>query len=437
METTNKPAIYFKTLYLRNIKCFKGEYELDFSDKNGKPAQWTVFLGNNNTGKTTILRALALLSKYSVLPKEKFKINNKSFEIKGDICVPSPNLNNLINNKDGHLYVQFNDQISISPFVHKDDWFANLWGIDKEDSIIGNDLIKNLFLLGYGTSRRISEVQLSSNEESDLIKGLFSDKIELLNFEEWFLQVFLASKNETLEKEKRVQALQRLADIKQLLIDSKVLPDVKDLGVISSVNSKQEYKTYVVAKTDFGDIPIRDLGYGYQSTIAWLGDLAKRMFERYPDLENPLHGPAVVLVDEIDLHLHPEWQRKIISFLSGLFPHTQFIVTAHSPLIVQSADNVNLVMLEKDGDSISIRQQFGSFQGWTVDEILRELMDLGDKTRSDKYLSLMKQFDEALLEDNYEKAQDAYEQLDKILSPSSHQRKVLQIQLAPLSSVHA
>ncbi len=71
--------------------------------------------------------------------------------------------------------------------------------------------------------------------------------------------------------------------------------------------------------------------------IAWVIDFASRMVDRYPDSPDPLAEPAVVLVDEIDLHLHPKWQRELIGFLTERFPNTQFIVTAHSPLIVQAA----------------------------------------------------------------------------------------------------
>jgi predicted ATP-binding protein involved in virulence len=59
------------------------------------------------------------------------------------------------------------------------------------------------------------------------------------------------------------------------------------------------------------------------------------MFETYPDSEQPLSEPAVCLVDEIDLQLRSTWQRKVMRYLSELFPRTQFIVPAHSPLIVQ------------------------------------------------------------------------------------------------------
>jgi predicted ATP-binding protein involved in virulence len=142
-----------------------------------------------------------------------------------------------------------------------------------------------------------------------------------------------------------------------------------------------------------------------------------------------------VLVDEIDLHLHPEWQRKIIAHLTKYFPNTQFIVTAHSPLVVQSAEKINLVLLkhEKGSDHVNIVQpKIPSYQGWSLEEILTELMGLGERTHSEKYLELIKQFGEALDNDDFSSAQTAYEELDKILHPTSHQRKLLRLQMSSL-----
>jgi len=180
-------------------------------------------------------------------------------------------------------------------------------------------------------------------------------------------------------------------------------------------------------------VRVDGLGYGYQTMIAWVVDLAKRLFERYPNSNNPLAEPAIVLIDEIDLHLHPEWQRKIIQFLTAQFPNTQFIVTSHSPLIVQSADNINLVLLEKKGEQVTITQpDITTYKGWTIEEILGELMGLGEETLSDSYLALIKQFDDALDEDDYAKAKLAYDELDKILHPANNQRKLLRIQMSSL-----
>jgi len=95
------------------------------------------------------------------------------------------------------------------------------------------------------------------------------------------------------------------------------------------------------------------------------------MFERYPDSQNPLGEPGIVLVDEIDLHLHPKWQRKIFDYLSEKFPQTQFIVTAHSPLIVQSAPkDANIVLLRKEADQVVIDNDIKSVQNWRINQIL-------------------------------------------------------------------
>lgn len=113
--------------------------------------------------------------------------------------------------------------------------------------------------------------------------------------------------------------------------------------------------------------------------IAWVTDFVSRMVERYPDSENPLAEPAVCLVDEIDLHLHPVWQRKVIGYLSERFPNTQFIVTAHSPLVVQAAAsaNANIAVLvrstETDADGnhyVEIRNNPEDVRNWRLDQIL-------------------------------------------------------------------
>jgi transcriptional regulator with XRE-family HTH domain len=109
---------------------------------------------------------------------------------------------------------------------------------------------------------------------------------------------------------------------------------------------------------------------GYKTLIAWMVDLASRMFDRYPDSPNPLAEPAVVLIDEIDLHLHPKWQRTLMSYLSERFPNTQFIATAHSPLVVQAASDANVVLLRREGDHVVIDNNMKDIHGWRVDQIL-------------------------------------------------------------------
>ncbi|GAB3932410.1 AAA family ATPase [Larkinella terrae] len=446
----NKTAIYFRGLYIKDIKGFIGDFEIYFRSKTGSPVQWTVLLGNNNTGKTTILKLLAsisypnILSGYTDKYRQKYRMpfyeisntdKRKKDRIESQSVFKWLNIDEKEIMIGPNLFFPFFDFSFFVRRVKNSNNIIDLDSLNRQNFTIESEYTFNLLkeysesliIFAYGIHRKISETNISDDKLTPSTSNLFEDT-DLLNFEEWFLQTDYATRLGSEETKKKAEV--QLKKIKEIIIESKILPDLKDIRASSTEN----LKSFVEIKSGRSWVKIKELGYGYQATIAWLTDLCKRMFECHSNLNNPLHGPAIVLVDEIDLHLHPEWQRKIIKYLSILFPNIQFIVTAHSPLIVQSAENINLVMLERDdvAGSINIRQQFGSFQGWTVEEILRELMDLGDKTRSDRFLELLKVFENGLDEGSYEKAKIAYDELDKILHPASSQRKLLSIQLSTL-----
>jgi len=110
---------------------------------------------------------------------------------------------------------------------------------------------------------------------------------------------------------------------------------------------------------------------GYKSAMAWGADLVRRLVEAFPDLDNPLEARGVVLVDEIDLHLHPSWQRTIVDKLRQLFPNIQFIVATHSPFIVQDmTKNDKVITLQWEGDKVVAREDAGYFMVYRVDQIL-------------------------------------------------------------------
>jgi predicted ATP-dependent endonuclease of OLD family len=446
-QTMQPLNVYIKEITLKNIKCFLGDYKISLSYSKGTPCQWTVLLGNNNTGKTTFLRAVSELQAI-LLDNEKIvrfaegkKIDTVAFvpqasswhrnspitpkQEKGIEREISMKLFECFYNPDKKL------QDQLFGIIDNEIWHSKVDIHGKGHITVDeNGGFSNFIMYGYGALRRRSNSSSLETPQGRGTDSLFSETVELLNVEDWILRTQLALLNSS----NSLQALieNRLKAIRELLI-SDLFEDITDFRV-TTTNELNSYVEFLVNKRW---VSLESLGYGYQNSIIWLVDFAKLMFDRYPEMDNPLHGPAIVLVDEIDLHLHPEWQRKIIKYLSDLFPNTQFIVTAHSPLIVQSAENVNLIMLEKDDEtgSINVRQQFGSFQGWTVEEILRELMDMGEKTRSDRFLHLLRDFETGLLDENYDKAKVAYDELDKILHPASSQRKLLSIQLSSLIPV--
>lgn len=412
-EQTPPPA-YFGSLTITDVKCFKGEHFIDLSDVNGVPAMWTVILGNNNTGKTTLLKCLANLEPIQfnrgteeILPKAMFINGNQQDELlHADYRVASSVLISAKNKYKKH---------------NKLGWWHT------SNSCAGNSYSKlgGLVIYGYGTQRKMSNLSLTETEIQDNSASLFDDSTMLINVEEWLMQINYAS-------QKSLSAKLMLEKIVGILTRG-LLPNAKDF-VFTTELKNGRVRNFIKIETDYGCIPLRDLGYGYQVTLAWVVDLAKKMFERYPESENPLYEPAIVLVDEIDLHLHPEWQRKIISFLSEQFPRTQFIVTTHSPLIVQSAEDINLVLLKKEENHVVIEQpKLKTYRGWTVEEILSDLMGLDGKTKSEDYLSLIKTFNKAVMKDDYASAKKTYDELDALLHPNNIHRELLNLQLNALS----
>lgn len=95
-------------------------------------------------------------------------------------------------------------------------------------------------------------------------------------------------------------------------------------------------------------LKLEDLSDGYQSMTAWIGDLLYRVMEAFINYKDPLKARGVLLIDEIDLHLHPKWQRKLLDFVAARLPNFQLIATTHSPLTAQQADEHELYALCKD-----------------------------------------------------------------------------------------
>jgi len=94
-----------------------------------------------------------------------------------------------------------------------------------------------------------------------------------------------------------------------------------------------------VVKKDRETLDIMQLSDGYKTLLSLVIDLAIRMALANPEVKNPLESEAVVLIDEIDLHLHPEWQRRVVGDLLRTFPKTQFLLTTHSPFIIEAVNN--------------------------------------------------------------------------------------------------
>lgn len=421
------PSAYFGSLTIENVKCFKGKHEINLSYDN-KPAMWTVILGDNNSGKTTLLRCLAGLE-----PEKQ------DFHLPLQNCAPRLMFkpiraivadDKIESNTSIYSEIMFQQYGKVDWGAYSENFEGKIkWSFSVDIKLLqfSNLIKKNLIIYSYGTSRRIASNELLiETEKQDNAETLFNNNATLCNIEKWLTDTDYASKN-------GVESLKLTIEKIRNVFRNGLLPNITEFKCTSTLINGH-IDNFVEVEIDSTWIKLRDLGYGYQVTLAWIVDLVKKLFERYPNSENPLHEPAIVLIDEIDLHLHPEWQRKIISFLSQQFPKTQFIATTHSPLIVQSAENINLVLLEKQDNHVIIKQpDLKNYRGWTVDEILSELMGLDGKTKSETYLSLIKFFNKAVIKNDYISAKKTYDELDKLLHPNNIHRELLALQLNALA----
>lgn len=349
--------VYFLKLEIENVRCFGEKTTLDLSDGKGNWKKWTVILGDNGTGKTTLLQILSLFE------AQKEEADKNVYPSTDFIYVPT-----IFTNKSKFSF-NFNKPAKIT---------CSLYGLPVDNNSFFvqypskssrgtrnylNKKIENLKCLGYGASRIMSTTSLS-DAKTNSSETLFLDDGKLINAEEWLLQLdYIASKDSDVKE----FAQQKREQVKQILLN--LLPDIEEIRF--STPTKENLQSTIEFKTPFGWVNIHQLSLGYKTMVSWMVDLAARLFERYPDSDNPLAEPAIVLVDEIDLHLHPKWQRKIFDYLSDKFPQTQFIVTAHSPLVVQSAPkDANIVVLKRDGDHVVIDNDVKSVRNWRLDQIL-------------------------------------------------------------------
>jgi predicted ATP-binding protein involved in virulence len=375
------PPAYFLSIELENVLCFKTRQKLDLSDANGFPAQWTVILGDNGVGKTTLLRSLAGME-----PKTA-KVRSHSGK---EIIVATPRFESL--------YLLEEMQILSSPKVKIETYFMYGFELDNWKEISNERVQKNLMridrssfgtrrhsyisistgdeeLLGlkcyaYGANRRMGDTSLSEALSADSCASLFSDGETLINSEEWLLQADYAVARSAPKNTPRLE--QRFHLIQDTL--KQLLPDVSDIRIAPAADDNPRPAAEFL--TPYGWVPLKSLSLGYKTVIAWTVDLAARLIERYPNSADPLAEPAVVLVDEIDLHLHPKWQRTIMSFLTERFPNSQFIVTAHSPLVVQAAKNANIVLLRREGDHVVIDNDPEIIDNWRVEQVLSSVFEL-------------------------------------------------------------
>ena len=147
----------------------------------------------------------------------------------------------------------------------------------------------------------------------------------------------------------------------------------------------------IVIKKLGQEIALELLSDGEKNLLAMVGHLSRRLAEEYDRFENKLDDSSIVLIDEIELHLHPEWQRMIIPRLTKTFPNCQFIVTTHSPQVLSHVDPECIHILDYDGDNVIVKRPESSY-GLDSNRILEDILGVSKRPQEiqDRMLELFR-----------------------------------------------
>ena len=385
-DSAEQPPVYFSSLELENVRCFGQSQRLSLTDNQGNPIQWTLILGDNGVGKTTLLQCLAWMRPLQM--DDKSVDDNSGHDI---AFVPA------LNNKENRtLYaliragsdVSANIRATLSVGRNLGRKQVNTIDSDVTTSVgmkgengelmetrleaivpeeLRNVLPSALTIFAYGATRGSGTLKLDKGGLTDPLASRFDTAIELYDAEDVLLKLDHQAKISDSSKDK-----DRLNRIKEIL--AIVLPELSganDIDVAGPVVfDDPSERNGVRFTTPYGTVPLSALSLGYQTTPTWITDLALRLYGRYPTSSSPLSEPAIVLIDNIELHLHPRWQRRMLEDLSMCFPNIQFVATAHSPLVVQAAEGGNLAVLREMDGQASIKMHWERVSEWRPDQIL-------------------------------------------------------------------
>lgn len=414
--------MYLKRLKLHNFKCFE-DLDMEFHDN------LTVIVGSNGAGKTTILEGAAiavssLFVKMDGLTGRKIdrtQAHLKSYSVGStkDVQEQYPVVVSAIAKDNQFLSgedIEWTRSLSSSTG-------QTLFGAAKDITSLGVELqqkVRNgdtkIFLplfAYYGTGRLWDyhrEKQSDVFETNNRLNGYLNCMDGTANIKlmmNWFLKM-------TVQKYQNQEL--NLGDIPELeAVYSAMETCYRRITGCDYVKMQYNMGTKaldVAYKDAFGNImrmPINQLSDGYKSTISLVADIAYRMAVLNPQLLGSVcsQTDGIVLIDEVDLHLHPEWQQQILADLTAIFPKVQFIVTTHAPAVISSVEQECVRVLHNNQIDLPALETYGR----DTNGILRAVMGVSE--RQPKTMEQFSNFYKLIDSGDMEKAEQLLAELEE------------------------
>lgn len=376
----------------------------------------TAFIGINGSGKTTLLDAIAIfLRRLAVLRghyfelaigKNDFKIGKVNLELLYTYYISNQLYSykitsKLIDNKPNNVVDNKPNNVADNKLSH------NLLDV--------LDIITRPIVVYYSSKRIINNYHRENKSHSDVeyaFKNAFQPEIDFSSTLTWFIE---KSAQEAL-------AIKRLKNLDHSIPELNAVRSAvsKALGDYDEPYVDETPPQIFISRKDAPNIPLQlsQLSDGYRTMLALVMDLARRMAlaAMWQDnkINNILEYPAIVLIDEVELHLHPAWQQSVLPTLLKIFPNTQFIVTTHSPQIISSIEPKHIRILSHNNISLPSSSTYGAESQRILEEIFgvgARYSDNEAKKTLDKYFKLLNKG-----EYDSEKANKYRKELDEWLS---------------------
>lgn len=397
-----------KSISIKNYKAFR-DLNLNFDGRS------TVLFGINGVGKSTVLSAINYI--FRVFLNQMNPVQSKAFESFQDEMV-SVGYENLeikatVSLQDNYLLsrsykLSRTNQRTSEPTYPKVNYAAFK---DKfRELYLEKDEIGMPIFVHYGTNRAVLDIpdRIRGKHTFDKLSAIeraIDQKLDFRTFFEWY-------------RDREAEEVLQVRDSVDFAYVDSALACVRKvietmIGDVSGLQIKRSPIRMVVTKAG-KEIRVDMLSDGEKCTLALLGDLARRLILANPEAENPLEGTGIVLIDEIELHMHPSWQRRILHVLREVFPNIQFIVTTHSPQVLGEVnDEYAIVSLKLDDDGYGIAEKnINRMDGFDSNMILEEYMNTPSESNVKK--TLVKSINEAVRRKDYLLAEEKLIELRKL-----------------------
>lgn len=407
-----------KRLKIKNFRCYE-DIELELKE------DYTVLVGINGAGKTTVLDAISIalggyisnfdgMGIYGINKSDShYKMYELGSRIEREHQFPVEiSVTGKIENKNIKWYRALNKENGRTTNTGAKEIIA--YATDVQEKVkAGNKEILLPLIAYYGTGRLWMQKREKSSKDSkenfsrlkgyvDCLDSASNEKLML----KWFEKMTYLELQEA-EKIPELEAVKRALNKSYEIIDESV-----DKADFSYKVKSGELEVSIKRKNGTVEsLPLRTLSDGIKSTMSMIADIAYRMAILNPQLLDNilLETSGIVLIDEIDMHLHPSWQSKIIKVLTETFPKIQFIFTTHSPSVISNILNENILVL----DNLEIYKLNDKTYGRDIESIVREVMRT--EVRPQEIVKKLKEFNELLDDGKIEDARKLLKSLEEIL----------------------